>query len=130
MVEKHQKAVVTCSTAPKAVGPYSVGIKSGDFLFLSGQLGLDPISSDFVEGGVEAQTKQALTNLQNVLQEEGADLSNVVKTIVFLSDINDFGKMNAVYAEFFKTDPPARSTVAVSALPKSGLVEIEAIARI
>lgn len=130
MAEKHHKDVITCSTAPKAVGPYSVGIKSGDFLFLSGQLGIDPSNNDFVKGGVEAQTRRALLNLQNILKEAGVDLSNVVKTIVFLSDINDFGKMNAVYAEFFKADPPARSTMEVSALPKSGLVEIEAIARI
>ena len=130
MAENYQNEVIKCSNAPAAVGPYSVGIKSGDLIFLSGQLGLDPASNEFVEGGVEAQTKQALLNLQNVLKEVGADLSNVIKTIVFLNDINDFGKMNAVYAEFFKMNPPARSTVEVSALPKSGLVEIEAIARI
>ena len=130
MAENHQNEVIKCSNAPAAVGPYSAGIKSGDLIFLSGQLGLDPANNDFVEGGIEEQTKQALLNLQNVLEEVGADLSNVVKTIVFLNDINDFGKMNAVYAEFFKMNPPARSTVQVSALPKSGLVEIEAIARI
>lgn len=125
-----KKEVLTCTKAPKAVGPYSVAIRSGDFLFLSGQLGLDPASGDFVPGGVEEQTRQALLNIQNVLKENGADLSMVVKTTVFLNDINDFAKMNAVYATFFEIDPPARSAVQVSALPKLGLVEIEVIARL
>jgi 2-iminobutanoate/2-iminopropanoate deaminase len=125
-----KKEVLTCTKAPKAVGPYSVAIRSGDFLFLSGQLGLDPTSGDFVAGGVEEQTRQALLNIQNVLKENGADLSMVVKTTVFLNDINDFAKMNAVYATFFEIDPPARSAVQVSALPKLGLVEIEVIARL
>jgi len=122
--------VITSKNAPKAVGPYSLGIRSGDFLFLSGQLGLDPATGDFVEGGVEEQTKQALKNIQNVLKDNGAGLGDVVKTSVFLSDIHDFPKMNAVYATFFKNDPPARSTMQVGALPKLGLVEIEVIARI
>jgi len=122
--------VITSKNAPKAVGPYSLGIRSGDFLFLSGQLGLDPATGDFVEGGVEEQTKQALKNIQNVLKDNGAGLGDVVKTSVFLSDIHDFPKMNAIYATFFKNDPPARSTMQVGALPKLGLVEIEVIARI
>ena len=122
--------VITSKNAPKAVGPYSLGIRSGDFLFLSGQLGLDPATGDFVEGGVEEQTKQALKNIQNVLKDNGAGLGDVVKTSVFLSDIHDFPKMNSVYATFFKNDPPARSTMQVGALPKLGLVEIEVIARI
>jgi 2-iminobutanoate/2-iminopropanoate deaminase len=125
-----KKEVISSANAPKAVGPYSQGIRSGDFLFLSGQLGLEPQTGEFVSGGVEAQTKQALTNLMHVLQDNGADLSDVVKTSVFLADINDFSKMNAVYATFFENDPPARSTVQVGALPKLGLVEIEVIARI
>ena len=125
-----KKEVLTCAKAPKAVGPYSVAIRSGDFLFLSGQLGLDPASGDFVTGGVEEQTRQALLNIQNVLKENGADLSMVIKTTVFLNDINDFAKMNAVYATFFEVDPPARSAVQVAALPKLGLVEIEVIARL
>ena len=128
MTEK--KKVLYCKNAPNAVGPYSLGIQSGDFLFLSGQLGLDPATGDFVPGGVEAQTRQALTNIKNVLEENGADLSAVVKTSVFLNDIADFSKMNAVYGEFFKSDPPARSTMEVGALPKLGLVEIEVIARL
>ena len=130
MADKMKKEVLTSSNAPKAVGPYSLGIRSGGFLFLSGQLGLDPDSGRFIEGGVEAQTRQALLNIRNVLQDAGCDLSDVVKTSVFLSDIADFTKMNAVYAEFFGNDPPARSTMQVGALPKSGLVEIEVIAKI
>jgi len=130
MEDKMKKKVLTSSTAPKAVGPYSLGIRSGGFLFLSGQLGLDPDSGRFVEGGVEAQTRQALLNIKNVLQDAGSDLSDVVKTSVFLSDIADFPKMNAVYAEFFGNDPPARSTMEVGALPKLGLVEIEVIAKV
>jgi 2-iminobutanoate/2-iminopropanoate deaminase len=130
MEDKIKKKVLTSSTAPQAVGPYSLGIRSGGFLFLSGQLGLDPTSGRFVEGGVEAQTRQALLNIKNVLQDAGSDLSDVVKTSVFLSDIEDFSKMNAVYAEFFENDPPARSTMEVGALPKLGLVEIEVIAKV
>jgi 2-iminobutanoate/2-iminopropanoate deaminase len=130
MPDKIKKEVIKSSSAPKAVGPYSLGIRSGGFLFLSGQLGLDPDSGGFVEGGVEAQTRQALLNIKSVLQDAGSDLSDVVKTSVFLSDIEDFPKMNAVYAEFFEDDPPARSTMQVGALPKLGLVEIEVIAKI
>jgi 2-iminobutanoate/2-iminopropanoate deaminase len=130
MADKIQKEVLTSSKAPKAVGPYSLGIRSGGFLFLSGQLGLDPESGEFVEGGVEAQTRQALLNIKSVLQDAGSDLYDVVKTSVFLSDIADFPKMNSVYAEFFENDPPARSTMQVGALPKSGLVEIEVIAKV
>ena len=130
MEDKMKKKVLTSSTAPQAVGPYSLGIRSGGFLFLSGQLGLDPTSGRFVEGGVEAQTRQALLNIKSVLQDAGSDLSDVVKTSVFLSDIEDFPKMNAVYAEFFENDPPARSTMEVGALPKLGLVEIEVIAKV
>ena len=130
MADRIRKEVLISSNAPRAVGPYSLGIRSGDFIFLSGQLGLDPASGEFVEGGVEAQTRQALQNIKNVLQEAGVDLSNVIKTSVFLSDIKDFSKMNAVYAEFFDNNPPARSTMQVGALPKSGLVEIEVVARV
>ncbi len=130
MANEMKKEVLKSLKAPKAVGPYSLGIRSGGFLFLSGQLGLDPESGEFVEGGVEAQTRQALLNIKNVLQEAGSGLSDVVKTSVFLSDIADFPKMNAVYAEFFVNDPPARSTIQVGALPKLGLVEIEVIAKV
>ncbi|MDO9547274.1 MAG: RidA family protein [Pelolinea sp.] len=130
MSDHNQREVLTSTNAPKAVGPYSLGIRTGCFLFLSGQLGLDPKTEDFVEGGVEVQTRQALLNIKNILQDAGSGLSDVVKTSVFLSDIEDFTKMNAVYAEFFNEDPPARSTMAVGALPKLGLVEIEVIAKV
>ena len=130
MANEMKNEVLKSLKAPKAVGPYSLGIRSGGFLFLSGQLGLDPESGEFVEGGVEAQTRQALLNIKNVLQEAGSGLSDVVKTSVFLSDITDFPKMNAVYAKFFVNDPPARSTMQVGALPKLGLVEIEVIAKV
>ena len=130
MADKIKKEILTSSNAPQAVGPYSLGIRSGGFLFLSGQLGLDPDSGRFVEGGVEAQTRQALLNIKSVIQDAESDLSDVVKTSVFLSDIADFPKMNAVYSEFFEIDPPARSTMQVGALPKLGLVEIEVIAKV
>jgi len=124
------KQVLNTENAPKALGPYSQGIKAGDLIFLSGQLGLDLKTNDFAAGGVAEQTRQAITNLQHIIESGGSALDNVVKTTVFLKDMNDFQAMNAVYGEFFKSDPPARSTVQVAALPKNGLVEIEAIVKI
>lgn len=121
------KEVVTSEKA-KAIGPYSLGIKAGQFVFCSGQLGIDPASGSMVEGGVEAETRQALTNLATVLEAAGSSLERVVKTTVFLRDINDFTRMNGVYAEFFTVEPPARSAFQVAALPRGGAVEIEAIA--
>ena len=112
---------------PKAIGPYSLGVKAGQFLFCSGQLGLDPATGAFVEGGVEAETRQALNNLGAILAAGGCAFKDVVKTTVFLRDMADFARMNAVYAEFFPENPPARSTVQV-ALPRNGAVEIELIA--
>lgn len=120
--------VVTSGNAPKAIGPYSVAIQTDGFVFCSGQLGLDPASGELVSAEVEAQTRQALANLKNVLEAASSGLENVVKTTVFLKDMADFPKMNAVYGEFFSANPPARSTIAVAGLPKGGLVEIEAIA--
>lgn len=125
-----KRTVVTTDQAPKAIGPYSVATKAGPFVFTSGQLGLEPASGALVEGGVEAETRQALTNLRHVLEAAGSSLSLVVKTTVFLRDINDFARMNAVYGEFFTQDPPARSAVQVAALPKGGAVEIEAVAHL
>jgi len=122
------KKVIVSEKAPKALGPYSVAIRAGMFVFSSGQLGLDPHSGNLVPGGIEAETRQALTNIRNVLEDSGSGLDAVVKTIVFLKDMADFPKMNAVYAEFFPENPPARSTVEVAALPKDGRVEIEAVA--
>ncbi|MEJ2599950.1 MAG: RidA family protein [Anaerolineales bacterium] len=123
-----EKIVVVSEKAPKAIGPYSAGIRMGAMIFTAGQLGIDPASGELVAGGVEAETRQALTNLRNVLEAGGASLSDVVKTTVFLRDIQDFGRMNGVYAEFFSQRPPARSAVQVAALPKGGAVEIESIA--
>ncbi len=122
------KKVITSEKAPKAIGPYSAAIRAGNFVFTSGQLGLEPYSGNLVTGGIEAETRQALTNLSHVLEDSGSDMQLVVKTTVFLKDIADFSRMNAVYAEFFPENPPARSAVQVSALPKGGIVEIEAVA--
>lgn len=123
-----EKEVVATKEAPAAVGPYSQAVIAGNLVYTAGQLGLDPESGRLVEGGVEAQTRQALKNLQAVLAAAGSSLERVVKTTVFLHDINDFKAMNGVYAEFFGQNPPARSAVQVAALPLGGLVEIEAVA--
>jgi 2-iminobutanoate/2-iminopropanoate deaminase len=122
------KKVVRSDKAPKALGPYSVGIMAGHFVFASGQAGIDPVTNNLVEGGIEAETRQVLTNLKDVLEAAGTSMDKVVKTSVFLRDMNDFSKMNAIYGEFFKVDPPARTTVQVAALPKGAAVEIEVIA--
>ncbi len=122
------KKKVTSEKAPKAIGPYSVAIQTGNFIFTSGQLGLDPQDGNIIPGGIEAETLQALINLRHVLEDAGSGMEAVIKTTVFLKDMADFPKMNSVYARFFPADPPARSTVQVAALPKGGSVEIEAIA--
>jgi 2-iminobutanoate/2-iminopropanoate deaminase len=119
---------IQTSSAPNAVGPYSQGIRSGDFVFCSGQLGLDPATGDLAVG-VEAQAERSLRNLQAVLDAAGLSFNDVVKTTIFLADVNDFAAVNAIYAKFMPDPPPARSTVGIAALPKGGLVEIEAIAR-
>jgi 2-iminobutanoate/2-iminopropanoate deaminase len=121
------KVIVTTENAPKAIGPYSAATRFGNLVFTAGQLGIDPQRGELVPGGVEAQTRHALTNLKNVLEAAGSSLAQVLKTTVFLQDINQFGQMNAVYGEFFNSDFPARSAVQVAALPKGGAVEIEAI---
>ena len=122
------KVIVTTENAPKAIGPYSAATCFGNLVFTAGQLGIDPQSGELVPGGVEPQTRQALTNLKNVLEAAGSSIAQVLKTTVFLHDIKQFGQMNAVYGEFFNSDFPARSAVQVAALPKGGAVEIEAIA--
>ncbi|MBN1122603.1 MAG: RidA family protein [Anaerolineae bacterium] len=115
--------------APAAVGPYSQGISAGDFVYTAGQLGLDPVTGKFVsEDEVQAQTRRALQNVKAVLEAAGTGLENVVKTTVFLTDMDNFKLMNEVYAEFFSEPYPARSAVAVRQLPLGGLVEIEAVA--
>ncbi|HET7031339.1 MAG TPA: RidA family protein [Candidatus Limnocylindrales bacterium] len=119
---------VSTSGAPGAVGPYSQGIVGGGLVFCAGQIGLDPATGSVVEGGVEAQAERALRNLAAVLDAAGCSFGDVVKTTVFLADIEDFAVVNAVYGRFMPDPPPARSTFAVAALPKDALVEIEAIA--
>jgi 2-iminobutanoate/2-iminopropanoate deaminase len=119
---------ISTGGAPDAIGPYSQAIRSGDMVFCSGQLGLDPTTGELVEG-VEAQADRALRNLQSVLDAAGLGFDDVVKTTIFLADIGDFAAVNAVYARFMPDPPPARSTFQVAALPKGGLIEIEAIAR-
>ncbi len=122
------KTIVATNQAPQAIGPYSQGVKANGFLFLSGQLALDPVTGQMVYGGVAMQTRQVLTNIKAVLDKEGLTLAQVVKTTVFLHDMDDFAEMNKVYAEFFPADPPARSTVQVVRLPKDAMVEIEVVA--
>ena len=123
-----QKEVIIAERAPKAIGPYSVGIRVYPLVYTAGQVGIDRATGELVPGGVEAETRQVLFNLQNVLESAGSSLSQVVKTTVFLRDLADFARMNAVYAEYFSEKPPARSTVQVAGLPKGAAVEIEAVA--
>jgi 2-iminobutanoate/2-iminopropanoate deaminase len=120
--------VISTAKAPAAIGPYSQAIEVNGFVYASGQIPIDPATGQFVEGGIKEQTRQSLTNAQNILKEAGTDLSHVVKTTVFLSDIANFAPMNEVYAQFFTEPFPARSAVAVKDLPKGALVEIEVIA--
>lgn len=122
------KKVISTSKAPAAIGPYSQAIQVGNLVFASGQIPIDPATGSFVEGGVKEQARQSLTNVKTILDEAGLTLDNVVKTTVFLADMNDFADVNAVYAEFFAEPYPARSAVAVKILPKGALVEIEVIA--
>jgi 2-iminobutanoate/2-iminopropanoate deaminase len=124
-----KKAIIT-SAAPSAIGPYSQAIKVGSFVYTSGQIPIDPATGQFVEGGIEAQARQSLLNVQAILKEAGATMDNVVKTTVFLADMNDFAAVNAVYAEFFTEPFPARSAVAVKSLPKGALIEIEVVAEV
>ena len=122
--------VISTTKAPAAIGPYSQAIQVGNLVYTSGQIPIDPATGVFGEGGIKEQTRQSLTNIKTILEEAGLTLSNVVKTTVFLADMNDFADMNAVYAEFFTKPYPARSAVAVKTLPKGALVEIEVVAEI
>jgi 2-iminobutanoate/2-iminopropanoate deaminase len=122
------KETVLTTKAPKPIGPYSQAIRTSELVFASGQAGLDPATGKLVEGGVEEQTRQVLTNIKNVLEAAGSGLGLVVKTTVFLKNMSEFPRMNAVYAEFFPTEPPARTTIAAAELPLNALVEIEAVA--
>ncbi len=122
-----KKRIVTCDDAPEALGPYSQAVEYNDLVFLSGQLGIDPDTGE-LEDGIEGQTLRAIENLTAVLIAAGSDLDKVIKTTIFLSDLNDFGKVNEIYASYFEKEPPARATVEVARLPKDGLVEISMIA--
>lgn len=123
-----KKRVIHTEKAPKAIGPYSQAIHIGELVYTAGQVALDPATMELVSGGVEEQTRQVLSNLANVLEAAGTSINKVIKTTVFLKSMNDFAKMNAVYAEVFSENPPARTTVAVAGLPKDALVEIECVA--
>jgi 2-iminobutanoate/2-iminopropanoate deaminase len=122
------KDVVLTEKGPKPIGPYSQAIKSGGFLFASGQVALDPRSNEFLSGDIRQQTERVLENIKGILEGGGANLHHVVKTTVFLKDMNDFAAMNEVYGKYFSSAPPARSTVQVARLPKDALVEIEVVA--
>lgn len=122
------KTVVNTDFAPQAIGPYSQAIKANGFLFVSGQIPLDPMTGQIVYGGIESQTYQVLNNLKAILEKEGLGFENVVKTGVFLKDMEDFAAMNKIYAEYFKSEPPARACVQVARLPRDVSVEIELIA--
>ena len=122
------KTQITSPKAPAAIGPYSQAIAANGFLFISGQLPIDPATGNFVEGGIRELTRQSLENVKSILAEAGLTLADVVKTTVFLADMSDFAAMNEVYAEYFTAPAPARSAVAVKTLPKGGWVEIEVIA--
>jgi len=122
------REIIATDKAPGAVGPYSQAVRVGDFVFTAGQIPLDPTTGQMVEGGIEAQARQALTNVSAVLEAAGSSLSNVVKTTVFLADMGEFQAMNNIYAEFFPDAPPARSAMQVAALPLNSRIEIETIA--
>ncbi|MEI8167934.1 MAG: RidA family protein [Chloroflexales bacterium] len=123
-----ERTVISTANAPQAIGPYSQGISAGGFIFLSGQLAIDPATGTLLEGDVGAMTRRICANIEALLTAAGSSLAHVVKATVFLADMNDFQAMNSVYAEFFPADPPARSTVQVARLPRDARVEIEVVA--
>ena len=120
--------VISTQKAPAAIGPYSQAIQIGNLVYTSGQIPIDPTTGKFAEGGIKEQTRQSLLNVKAILEEAGLTMKNVVKTTVFMADMNDFADMNAIYAEFFSEPYPARSAVAVKTLPKGALVEVEVVA--
>ena len=122
------KKAIKTTKAPAAIGPYNQAIQVGNLVYTSGQIPIDPATGNFVEGGIKEQTRQSLLNVKAILEEAGLTMSDVIKTTVFMADMNDFSDMNAVYSEFFPEPYPARSAVAVKTLPKGALVEIEVIA--
>ena len=128
--KKPPRVVIHTDTAPKAIGPYSQAIRLGGLVYTAGQGPIDPATGKLIEGGVAEQTRQTLNNIKAILEAAGTSMQRVVKTTVFMTDLGQFAVMNAVYAEFFPSDPPARSTVQVAALPLGISVEIEAVAAI
>ena len=128
MPRKGPRKAVSTAAAPAAVGPYSQGMLCGNLLFISGQLPIDPASGELIEGTIEEKTRQVLDNLRAVAEAAGGGLKDVVKTTVFLKDMNDFGAMNSVFAEYFSDTPPARAAIQAAALPKDADIEIEAVA--
>ncbi len=122
-----KRKVIQTDKAPKAIGPYSQAIRAANFLFLSGQIPLDPKTGELVKGDIGQQTKQVLENIKGVLESQKLGMENVVKTTIFLKDIGNFNQVNEIYAAYFRSSPPARSTVEVSRLPKDAEIEIEAI---
>jgi len=122
------KETIRTEKAPAAIGPYSQAVKYGNMLFTSGTLGIDPVTGSFAEGGIQAQTKQCLENLKALLEASGSSLEKVLKTTVFIKEMNDFPKINEIYGQYFTKEQPGRSCVEVARLPKDALIEIEAIA--
>lgn len=120
--------VISTTCAPSAIGPYSQAIQVSNFVYTSGQIPIDPATGAFPEGGIQAQARQSLKNVRAILEEAGLNMNDVVKTTVFLADMNDFAEVNSIYAEFFSAPYPARSAVAVKSLPKGALIEIEVVA--
>ena len=122
------KKVIETDMAPKAIGPYSQAIQAGDLIFVSGQIPIDPVTGKRVEGGIEDQTRRVLDNIKGLLDSQGSGMVDVIKVTIFLKDMSDFSRVNEIYATYFPSSPPARSTVEVARLPRDVLIEIEAIA--
>src|SRR2546423_7206410 len=122
------KKIIATSEAPQAIGPYSQGVRIGSTIYFSGQIPLDPKTGQLVSGGIDAQTRRVMENVGGLLKSQGLNYDNIVKTTIFLADINDFQKMNEIYGSYFKQAPPARSTIQAGALPKGARLEIEVIA--
>lgn len=123
-----RKQIIATESAPTAIGPYSQAVRAGDFVFVSGQLPMDPATMELIDGDIGAQTERAMENLRAVLKAAGADFDNVVRTTVYLADMNDFAEMNDVYARYFGDEPAARVTVEVARLPRDARIEIDAVA--